>query len=196
MSHTTQRCLAALCAQMDDLLGAMLDIDDSVKTILDWIRANGGWEKNALYVTADHDHYLTLEPNFPQVLANLLINGESHNITPENNTSIDPWVLAIQAGRHQDDSKSQVEHIRDFTTWTDKDVQNVGHFWGPRGGGGNAWGQHTSRPLPLAYMGDDGCIEQFVGKGYQVVGRQVEGSNGKIDHVHLHACMLRSLLGL
>lgn len=46
---------------MDDMLGAMLDIDDSVRVIYDWIMENGGWEKNALYVSADHDHYLTLE---------------------------------------------------------------------------------------------------------------------------------------
>lgn len=45
---------AAHANHMDDMLGAMLDIDESVKAIIDWITANGGWEKNALYVTADH----------------------------------------------------------------------------------------------------------------------------------------------
>jgi len=49
------------------MLGTMLDIDESVQNIMDWIDANGGYEKNALYVTADHDHYLTLKPNFPEV---------------------------------------------------------------------------------------------------------------------------------
>jgi hypothetical protein len=33
---------------MDDMLGAMLDIDDSVRIIMDWIEENGGYEKNAL----------------------------------------------------------------------------------------------------------------------------------------------------
>ena len=47
---------------MDDLVGAMLDIDEGVAEIMAWIDANGGYEKNALYVTADHDHYLTLLP--------------------------------------------------------------------------------------------------------------------------------------
>ena len=47
---------------MDDLIGAMLDIDEGVAEIMAWIDANGGYEKNALYVTADHDHYLTLLP--------------------------------------------------------------------------------------------------------------------------------------
>jgi alkaline phosphatase len=182
--------------QMDDMLGQMLDMDDSVRVILDWIYAHGGWEKNALYVTADHDHYLTLEPDFPQKLAYLLIDGESHNITPKNNTGIAAWDLAIQAGRHKDDSKTQVEHIREFTTWSEQDIKNVGHFWGPRGGGGNAYSSHTTRPVPLSYMGDDGCIEKLMGKGYQVVGRRVEGTKDKIDHVHLHACMLKNLFGL
>lgn len=66
---------------MDDMLGAMLDIDDSVRSIMDWIDANGGYEKNALYVTADHDHYLTLNDRFPEALATFMIAGESHKIT-------------------------------------------------------------------------------------------------------------------
>jgi hypothetical protein len=45
-------------------------------------------------------------------------------------------------------------------------------------------------------MGDDGCIEMLMGKGYKVVGRRVEGTKDKIDHVHLHACMLKNLFGL
>merc|ERR1719353_57568 len=71
---------------MDDMLGTLLDIDEGVTEILTWIENNGGWEKNALYVTADHDLYLTLKPNFPEVLANFIIDGESHLITP--NTTI------------------------------------------------------------------------------------------------------------
>ena len=71
---------------MDDMLGAMLDINDGVQEILNWIAANGGWDKNALYVTADHDHYLILLPNFPEIVANYIINGKSYMITPQNNT--------------------------------------------------------------------------------------------------------------
>jgi alkaline phosphatase len=56
----------------------VLDIDDGVKEIMSWIDANGGYEKNALYVTADHDHYLTLANDFPQKLAAYLIMGNSH----------------------------------------------------------------------------------------------------------------------
>ena len=40
----------------DDMLGTMLDIHDSTKEIMDWIAENGGWEKNAMYVTAGTYH--------------------------------------------------------------------------------------------------------------------------------------------
>lgn len=180
---------------MDDLLGTMLDIDDSVQVIIDWIEANGGYEKNALYVTADHDHYLTLLDDFPEKVAALLIDGEAHKITPRNNSNKNPWGAAIDAGRHEDDSKSQVDHIKDFTTWTEEDIANVGHFFGAAGSGGNGWGSHSTRPVPLYHKGDDGCLQALMGAGYQVLGREVKGSHGKVDQMHLHACMQKHMLG-
>jgi alkaline phosphatase len=47
----------------------MFDFDRAVGSTIDWIQNNGGWEKNLLIVTADHDHYLTLNPNFADLLA-------------------------------------------------------------------------------------------------------------------------------
>jgi len=178
------------------MLGAMLDIDEGVREIMNFIEANGGWEKNALYVTGDHDHYLTLLSNFPELLAKLIINGESHNITPESNSNVNPWNVAIDAGRHEDESKTQAEHIEDFTTWSADDVANVGHFWGVRDSGGNAWGSHSTRPVGLWHQGDDGCIDALMGAGYRVVGRDVEGIPEKIDQMHMHACMYKNLFGL
>ena len=181
---------------MDDMLGTMLDISDSTQRIMDWIDANGGYEKNALYVTADHDHYLTLNEDFPERLATMLVMGESHKITPRNNSNRNPWSTGVSAGRHEDDSKSQVEHLSDFSTWTAEDIEQVGHFWGPRGSGGNGWGSHSTRPVPLSYGGDDGCIEALLGKPFQVLGKEVAGAPDKIDQMHLHACMLKNLFGL
>jgi len=178
---------------MDDMLGALLDMDESVQVIIDWITENGGWEKNALYVTADHDHYLTLNDNFPEVLAKLLIVGESYNITPENNSRVDAYGVALEVGL--DPSKTKTEQIKQFSTWTDEDIENVGHFWGPRGSGGNGWKSHSARPVPIGYMGDDGCLEKLEGKGYQVLGQDVAGSPGKVDQVHVHACMMKNLFG-
>jgi alkaline phosphatase len=180
---------------MDDMLGTMFDIDDTVGEIIKWVGANGGWSKNALYVTADHDHYLTLLPDFPERLAKLIVAGKSNEITPLNNSNSNPQDLAVQAGRYQD-NLTQIEDLKSFSTWSDLDIATVGHFWGPRGSGGNGWGSHTTRPVPLFYQGDDACIEQMTGKPYQVLGRTVAGVPGKIDQTHLHACMLRNLFGL
>lgn len=181
---------------MDDMLGTMLDINDGVQYMMDWIKDNGGWEKNALYVTADHDHYLTLNSNFPEAVANFIIAGESHKITPQNNSNVNPWSVAIAAGAHEDDSKSTTEHIADYTTWTDADTETVGHFWGSFGSGGNGWGSHSTRPVPMSYDGDNGCVEALMGAGYKVLGKDVAGAPDKIDQVHIHACMMKALFAL
>ena len=181
---------------MDDMLGAMLDIDEAVGSIMTWIDNNGGYENNTLYVTADHDHYLTLSDHFPAALAKFIIDGQSHMITPLANSNVNPWNEAIKAGRADDDSKSQTEHIADFASWTPEDIEAVAHYWGAAGSGGNGWGSHSTRPVPIFHQGDGGCIDAFEGKGYQVLDKQVVGSEGKIDQVHLHACMMKNLFGL
>ena len=53
----------------------------------------------------------------------MIIDGISHNITPENNSNVNPWEKAIEAGRHEDESQSQTEHLNDFSTWTEDDIQ-------------------------------------------------------------------------
>ncbi|MBW4510257.1 MAG: alkaline phosphatase [Scytonematopsis contorta HA4267-MV1] len=54
---------------MDNLIGNMLAFDEAVQRTITWIGNNGGWSKNMLIITADHDHYLTLNSNFPTLLA-------------------------------------------------------------------------------------------------------------------------------
>jgi alkaline phosphatase len=54
---------------IDNLIGTVNDFDKAVKATTDWIAKNGGWEQNLLIVTADHDHYLTLTPDYPALLA-------------------------------------------------------------------------------------------------------------------------------
>ncbi len=53
---------------MDSLIGNTLAFDEAVGTVIDWVKGHGGWEKNVLVVTADHDHYLTLNDNFADLL--------------------------------------------------------------------------------------------------------------------------------
>jgi alkaline phosphatase len=180
---------------MDDMLGTMLDIDDGITEILNWIDANGGWAKNALYVTADHDHYLTLNNDFPEIVAKKIIMGQTFDMTPKNNSGVNPLDQATSAGLHLT-NRTQVDIINDYATWTDADIADAGHFWGAKGSGGNGWGSHSTRPVPLFYQGDDGCINKLKGKGYQVLGRNVAGVPNKIDQVHIHACMMKNLFGL
>ena len=62
---------------IDNLIGATLDFDKSVGSVIDWINKNGGWADNELIVTADHDHYLTLNGDFPTLVRNNAANGIS-----------------------------------------------------------------------------------------------------------------------
>ena len=54
---------------LDNAVGAVLELDLAVKTAMDWIDRNGGFEENLLIVTADHDHYLTLNNDYPEIVA-------------------------------------------------------------------------------------------------------------------------------
>ncbi len=54
---------------LTNLIGTVNDFDRSVQSVIDWIGKNGGWENNLLVVTADHDHYFTLKPDYPELLA-------------------------------------------------------------------------------------------------------------------------------
>jgi alkaline phosphatase len=48
-------------ANLDDSIGSVLDGDDAVHVVTDWIESHGGWNEALLIVTADHAHYLVLE---------------------------------------------------------------------------------------------------------------------------------------
>lgn len=43
---------------VDTTAGAILDGDKAVKSIMDWVSENGGWDDTLLIVTADHGHML------------------------------------------------------------------------------------------------------------------------------------------
>jgi alkaline phosphatase len=55
---------------VDNLIGTVLDFDKAVGSTIDWIKNNGGWDENQLIVTADHDHYLNLNGDFPTLVQN------------------------------------------------------------------------------------------------------------------------------
>ncbi|BAZ16265.1 alkaline phosphatase [Calothrix sp. NIES-4071] len=64
---------------MDNLIGTVKDFDKAVGTVVSWINLNGGWKKNLLIVTADHDHYLTLNPNFEELLTTVGAEDLTYN---------------------------------------------------------------------------------------------------------------------
>lgn len=68
---------------LDNLIGTILDFDKTVGAVIDWINNNGGWEENLLIVTADHDHYLTLNPNYPSLLRTAGPEAMTSALTPD-----------------------------------------------------------------------------------------------------------------
>ncbi len=52
---------------LDNSIGTVLDGDDAVRAVTDWIEAHGGWKDTVLIVTADHGHDLHLTK--PEVIA-------------------------------------------------------------------------------------------------------------------------------
>ncbi|MFP4132880.1 MAG: alkaline phosphatase [Halothece sp.] len=52
---------------LDAMLGRHMDLDETVEIVKDWVEDNGGWEENLVMVVPDHDHYLTLNDNFPEL---------------------------------------------------------------------------------------------------------------------------------
>lgn len=67
---------------LDNLIGTMLDFEETVQSTIDWIEANGGWEENTLIVTADHDHYLTLNSDFPELLQTVGVEAMTYDLDP------------------------------------------------------------------------------------------------------------------
>ncbi len=53
---------------LDNLVGTVRSFDTAVSEVINWVEKNGGWKKNVLIVTADHDHYLTLNENYAQLV--------------------------------------------------------------------------------------------------------------------------------
>jgi alkaline phosphatase len=52
---------------LDNSIGALLSGDAAFAALVQWIEQHGGWQDTALYLTADHGHYLVLED--PEALA-------------------------------------------------------------------------------------------------------------------------------
>jgi len=187
---------AAHADNMDLMLGTLHDMDDVVTTVTAWVAQNGGWENNQVMVTADHDHYLTLLPNFPQEIAeSILASKASTAAAPNEATS------GVNTG--YDTTLTPTLTNGSTAEWKAGDAEKVGHFWGTEGklkdgttGLGDLWTTHTQRPVPIYYQGADSVlIDQFVSTGIEAYGTVINGVPGMIDQAHVAFAMEASLLG-
>jgi alkaline phosphatase len=183
---------AAHADNMDLMLGTLHDMDDVVRTVTAWVKDNGGWENNQVMVTADHDHYLTLLPNFPQEIAESILASKAGN--NEQTTGVNKGYDTTLTPTLTNGSTAE---------WKAGDAEKVGHFWGTEGklkdgttGLGDLWTTHTQRPVPIYYQGADSVlIDQFVSTGIEAYGTVINGVPGMIDQAHVAFAMEASLLG-
>jgi alkaline phosphatase len=156
---------------MDNAIGATLDFDKAVGTAIAWINSHGGWRQNQLIVTADHDHYLTLNDNFPKLL---------RQKGAEQLTAIDNSIEAA----HYFGSRLALRQIADPKNSSKKiDDPESGKY---------GWESHTNRPVPVYYQGaNTQILANSVGKGYKVYGSEVPGIPGLIDQTVIYRAQSR-----
>jgi alkaline phosphatase len=152
---------------LDNLIGTVLDFDRSVGTVIAWIKQHGGWQRNQLIVTADHDHYLTLNDDFPDRLRRL---------GAERLTELD---TAIEAGHYWG---SQPVVAKDTTG---KELAETGKY---------GWGSHSNRPVPVYYQGfASDVLTKSIGQGFQLYGQNIPGIAGLTDQVHIYQTQLAAV---
>ncbi|MEN8445179.1 MAG: alkaline phosphatase, partial [Cyanobacteria bacterium J06555_13] len=118
---------------LDNSIGALLDFNKSVETVDEWIQANGGYEENMLIVTADHDHYITLNEDFPELLRNLGAEALT-TVVDENGLP----VIETEVDEDGEESISKVDNL---------DTTAAGHYWGSDPTVMNGWAHHTTIPV-------------------------------------------------
>jgi alkaline phosphatase len=183
---------AAHADNMDLMLGTLHDMNDVTTTVTNWVEKNGGWGENLVMVTADHDHYLTLLPNFPKEIAESILASKAGN--NEATTGVN---------KGYDTTLTPTLSIGGTSQWVSGDAEKVGHFWGTTTklkdgttGIGDGWWTHTQRPVPLYYKGEGSeAVEQFVSTGIEAYGTVINGVPGLIDQAHVAHAMEAVLLG-
>ncbi len=158
---------------LDNMIGATLDFADSVEVVQDWIAENGGYEENLLIVTADHDHYLTLNEDFPELLRTVGAEGLTTAVDDDGNvlaTEVDQAGVALEEPR-------KVDNL---------DPDASGHYWGSNPDVKVGWSHHTTIPVPVYYQGSGSeYLDNSVGEGFEQYGFEVPGVEGLIDQVHI-----------
>ena len=152
---------------LDNLIGNTLEFDKSVQTVLEWIENNGGFEENQLVITADHDHYLTLNENFPELLRDVGPN-------------------ALTYGVNAQDTDDALDGAASPTDYDALAPDEAGHFWGSESDVKHGWTNHSNRPVPVYYDGPESqAITDSVGEGFELYGEEIPGIDGLTDQVHI-----------
>ncbi len=152
---------------LDNLIGATLDFDRSVGTVIKWIENHGGWERNQLIVTADHDHYFTLNDDFPDRLR----QQGAKALTAATN--------AIDAGHYWG---SQPVVVKDAKG---KELPATGKY---------GWGKHTNHPVPVYYQGfASDVLTKSIGQGFKLYDYDIPGIPGLIDQSHIYQTQLAAV---
>jgi alkaline phosphatase len=152
---------------LDNLIGTTLDFDRSVGTVIKWIETHGGWERNQLIVTADHDHYFTLNDDFPDRL---------RRQGAQKLTDVD---TAIDAGHYWG---SQPVVAKDAAG---KELPETGKY---------GWGSHTNRPVPVYYQGyASDVLTKSIGQGFKLYDNNIPGIPGLTDQIHIYQTQLAAV---
>lgn len=167
---------------LDNSIGALLEFDNSVAVVDEWIQANGGYEENLLLVTADHDHYFTLNEDFPSLLRTVGAEGLTTEVDEDGNN--------ILAEEIDQDGKAT------FFKTDVLDTEAAGHYWGSDPEVMNGWAHHTTIPVPVYFQGSGSeFLDAATGEGITSYGLEFEGVEGLVDQVHIAQTQFAALTG-
>jgi alkaline phosphatase len=154
---------------LDNLIGTVRDFDRSVGTVIQWIKTHGGWERNQLIVTADHDHYFTLNDDFPTRLRR------------QGAKALTDLDTAIAAGHYWGSQPIAVKAA------TGRELPETGKY---------GWGSHTNRPVPVYYQGfASDLLTKSIGRGFKLYDTEIPGIPGFTDQVHIYRTQLAAVSG-
>ena len=170
---------------LDNNVGTMFDFEESTQIVMDWIENNGGFEENLLLVTADHDHYFTLNEDFPSLYRQFGAEALTTEIDNESGLAVTEVNVDDDGAPILDDEGNEVLVKRDNT-----DAPSSGHYWGSDPSEKYGWGTHTTIPVPVYFEGAGSeALEGFKGKGFTSYGQEVPGIENFVDQVHIAQTM-------
>lgn len=174
---------------LDNNIGTTFDFEESAQVVIDWIGENGGFEENLLIVTADHDHYFTLNEDFPSLYRQFGAEALTTEVDNETGLAVTEVNVNDEGAPILDAEGNEVLVKTDNT-----DASASGHYWGSDPDVKYGWGTHTTIPVPVYYEGDGAeLLKGFEGEGFTSYGQDVPGIAQFVDQVHIAQAMAMSM---